>query len=92
MNSQMKKQMNSHTLRITADNQPTVMEKLLQVARYRGFIVTGMTMFPEEKDQLSIELSVKSDNSIEHLQYQLHKLIDINSICVNNNATKQNLA
>jgi acetolactate synthase II small subunit len=84
--------MNSHTLSITADNQPTVMEKLLQVARYRGFSVTGITMFPQENKQLAIELSIQSDNSIEHLQYQLQKLIDINHICVDNNATQQNLA
>jgi len=82
--------MTNHTLRITADNQPTVMEKLLQVTRYRGFIVTGMTMIPDtEQSKLTIELSVQSKNSIEHLQYQLHKLIDINAVEVNNNVQVQ---
>ena len=74
----------NHTLRITAENQPTVMEKLLQVTRYRGFIVTGMTMFPESDNALlTIELSVQSDNSIENLIYQLQKLIDITNIQIN---------
>lgn len=82
--------MTNHTLRITAENQPTVMEKLLQVTRYRGFIVTGMTMFPDtEQAKLTIELSVQSKNSIEHLQYQLHKLIDINAIEIKNNTQEQ---
>jgi len=73
----------NHTLRITAENQPTVMEKLLQVTRYRGFIVTGMTMFPEsDQSTLTIELTVQSKNSIEQLQYQLQKLIDITDIQV----------
>jgi len=77
----------SHTLRITAENQPTVMEKLLQVTRYRGFAVTGMTMHPSgENSLLTIELSVQSKNSIEQLQYQLHKLIDITDIKVDNSA------
>ncbi|PCI59030.1 MAG: acetolactate synthase 2 small subunit [Gammaproteobacteria bacterium] len=80
----------NHTLRITAENQPTVMEKLLQVTRYRGFIVTGMTMFPDtEQTKLTIELSVQSKNSIEHLQYQLHKLIDITDIAVNCTSSAQ---
>lgn len=82
--------MNSHTLRIHAQNQPTVMERLLQVTRYRGFAVTGMTMFPDpENAMLDIELSVRSDNSIEHLQHQLHKLIDISEVRVDNNALQQ---
>ncbi len=77
----------THTLRITAENQPTVMEKLLQVTRYRGFIVTGMTMFPEsDSSLLTIELSVQSDNSIEHLQYQLNKLIDVTAIKLDSDA------
>jgi len=77
----------NHTLRITAENQPTVMEKLLQVTRYRGFIVTGMTMFPEsDSSLLTIELSVQSDNSIEHLQYQLNKLIDITTVKLDSEA------
>lgn len=70
--------MNKHTLQITADNQPTVMEKLLQVTRYRGFTVTAMNMLPDEdRHQLDIELSVQSDHPIGQLQAQLHKLIDI---------------
>ena len=79
--------MNQHTLIIKAHDKPTVMEKLLQVARYRGFSVSGMTMFPSgESSMLNIELSVFSDNSIEKLKDQLNKLIDIKDISVDNAA------
>ncbi|NQY63532.1 MAG: acetolactate synthase 2 small subunit [Alteromonadaceae bacterium] len=76
--------MQQHTLRITAQDQPTVLERLLQVTRYRGFIVTGMTMFPSvDESVLDIELTVQSDKSIDHLHHQLNKLIDVSEISVN---------
>ena len=82
--------MNQHTLRITAHNQPTVLERLLQVTRYRGFSVTGMTMFPcNESNLLDIELSVSSEHSIEHLNHQLSKLIDINDVVIDDKSSQQ---
>ena len=77
--------MNQHTLRITAHNQPTVLERLLQVTRYRGFSVTGMTMFPcNESNLLDIELSVSSEHSI-----QLSKLFDINDVVIDDKSSQQ---
>ena len=81
--------MNQHTLRIQAYDQPTVMEKLLQVARYRGFTVTGMTMYPSDDKMLDIQLSVRSHHAIEQLQNQLNKLIDIANIKVDNSSSQQ---
>lgn len=82
--------MKTHTLKITAQQQPTVLEKLLQVARYRGFDVKGMTMFPNvDNAHLDIELSVSSAQSIDKLTVQLNKLYDINNITVA--ATEQQL-
>ena len=79
-----------HTLRITAHDQPTVLERLLQVTRYRGFLVTGMTMFPStDENILDIELTVQSDKSIEHLHHQLNKLIDISDVSVDSNISSQ---
>ena len=75
--------MQQHTLRITAQDQPTVLERLLQVTRYRGFIVTGMTMFGRvDESVLDIELTVQSEKSIDHLHNQLNKLIDVDGISV----------
>ena len=85
--------MQQHNLRITASKQDTVLERLLQVTRYRGFVVTGMTMFPSSDEQaLDIELSVRSDKSVEHLQHQLNKLIDIKQIKVDNIASQHCIA
>ena len=36
--------MQNHTLEVTADNQPTALERLLQVTRYRGFLVTDLSV------------------------------------------------
>ncbi|WP_448547130.1 acetolactate synthase 2 small subunit [Thalassotalea fusca] len=75
--------MTQHTLRISANDQPTVLERLLQVTRYRGFTVTGMTMFPSENsEKLDIELTVNSEQSIEHLHHQIHKLFDVEQVHV----------
>lgn len=82
--------MNQHTLKITASDQPTVLERLLQVTRYRGFVVTGMTMFPQEVgDELAIEISVRSEHSIDNLYHQLDKLFDIRDIRVDNTSSLQ---
>ena len=82
--------MNQHTLKITASDQPTVLERLLQVSRYRGFTVTGMTMFPSnESEQLDIELSVASEQPVANLEKQLNKLFDILDVNVENKETQQ---
>lgn len=82
--------MNQHTLKITASDQPTVLERLLQVSRYRGFTVTGMTMFPSDKsNQLNIELSVRSEQAISKLEQQLDKLFDILDVNVENSNSQQ---
>ena len=75
--------MKQHTLKITAQQQPTVLEKLLQATRYRGFVVKGMTMFQNvDSSLLDIELSVSSNQSIDKLTVQLNKLYDVNTIQV----------
>jgi acetolactate synthase II small subunit len=82
--------MNQHTLKIVANNQASVLERLLQVTRYRGFDVTSFTMFPRPEHALfDIELSVRSEQCIERLTLQLQKLIDIKTIEVNHSQTQQ---
>ncbi|OUS29505.1 acetolactate synthase 2 small subunit [Thalassotalea sp. 42_200_T64] len=85
--------MQQHNLTITARHQPVVLERLLQVTRYRGFNVVGMTMFPvSELDQLTIELSVVSDKSVDNLKNQLLKIIDIEQIKVEDQALQKFMA
>ena len=88
--------MTNHTIEITADNQPTVLERLLQVTRYRGFVVTNFTVVTTaEKDTLDIELivydpklkdqdaeksSANTSAGLQRLYHQLNKLFDIKQV------------
>ena len=85
--------MQQHNLTITAKQQPVVMERLLQVTRYRGFNVVGMTMFElTELGELTIKLSVVSDKPIDNLKNQLLKIIDIEQINVEDQALQKIMA
>ena len=81
--------MTNHTIEITADNQPTVLERLLQVTRYRGFVVTNFTVSTAAEDnQLDIKLTVNDpkgvaaipEAGIQRLYNQLNKLFDIKQV------------
>lgn len=81
--------MQRHTLEVTADNQPTVLERLLQVTRYRGFQVSDLSVSSEQSEQiLEIKMSVNQpsvdpaldQNGIERLYNQLNKLFDIKHV------------
>ena len=68
----------NHVLNITANNTPAVVERLLQVTRYRGYQLTGLEMKPRpDAHSLAITLSVSSDKPIHLLTSQLHKLYDV---------------
>ena len=88
--SSAKQLRSEHKLRISAAQQPTVLERILQVTRYRGFSVTDMTMFPErDTDQMAIEMTVSSEHPVTQLQLQLSKLFDINGIEIQDTALAQ---
>lgn len=81
--------MSQYKLKIVSKAQATVLERLLQVTRYRGFHVTSMTMFAGGHDEFDIQLSVVSDKSVENLKQQLLKIIDIERINVEDQAQQQ---
>ncbi|MEP1740064.1 MAG: acetolactate synthase 2 small subunit [Kangiellaceae bacterium] len=81
--------MQNHTLEVTADNQPTALERLLQVTRYRGFLVTDLSVATSNHEQhLEIKMSVNQpsvdplldQNGIQRLYNQLNKLFDIKHV------------
>ena len=80
--------MHQHTIKIAADNQPTVLERLLQVTRYRGFSIINFSVSSNTpKQQLDIELTVQStskpiseEHNIQRLYNQLNKLFDIKHV------------
>jgi len=80
--------MNSYTLIIMTDDKQVVLERILQVTRYRGFLIDGITAKVNTGNNVAtIELFVSSDRPISLLTDQINKLVDIKSVKVDNNAS-----
>lgn len=81
--------MNRYQLNITADDKQVVLERILQVARYRGFLINGINAQVNTQNNIGvIELLVSSERPIELLVDQINKLIDIKSVKVDNTAAQ----
>lgn len=73
--------MKRYELIITADDKQVVLERILQVTRYRGFLINGMDAKVNTGNHVAtIKLYVSSDRRIELLLDQINKLIDIKSV------------
>ena len=82
--------MNNHTLSILAYDNPTILERILQVTRYRGFAVTGLSAYSQVEGQLvAIELLVRSVREVHLLTSQLNKLIDVSEIKIHGAIAQQ---
>ena len=68
--------MNEYKLELIARHRPEVLERILRVARHRGFTVTTMEMTLIET-QVRLKITVKSDRTLDLLVSQLEKLPDI---------------
>ena len=81
--------MNHYQLNIKADDKQVVLERILQVARYRGFLISGINAKVNTGTNVGlIELYVKSERSIELLIDQINKLVDIIEVTVENDVTQ----
>ncbi|SLM65023.1 MULTISPECIES: acetolactate synthase 2 small subunit [Dickeya] len=70
--------MTHHQLSIQARYRPEVLERVLRVARHRGFQVCTMNMTQElSGDRVQIEMTVASQRPVDLLSTQLSKLLDI---------------
>lgn len=76
-------------IEIFADNQPTVLERLLQVTRFRGYPVSGLNVkTSDDGASLDIQLTVNlkecaeptRENEMQKLFNQLSKLFDIKHV------------
>ncbi len=77
--------MNHYQLLIHADDKQVVLERILQVTRYRGFLISGITASVNTGTNIgTIELMVRSSRPIELLVDQINKLIDIKDVKVDN--------
>jgi acetolactate synthase regulatory subunit len=80
----------SFSLNILAHHQTTILERLLQVIRYRGYHLKSLSVCSQQKKTLKIQLSIhcieasetKQKDEIKKLFHQLNKLWDIQSIRV----------
>ncbi|MCW8832922.1 MAG: acetolactate synthase 2 small subunit [Colwellia sp.] len=81
--------MNNYTLIIMVDDKQVVLERILQVTRYRGFLINGITAKVNTGNNVAtIELFVSSDRPISLLIDQINKLVDIKSVKVDNKASQ----
>ena len=65
-----------HQIDLTAQHRPEVLERILRIARHRGFTVTQMDMQLID-DKVRLKFTVKSDRTLELLVSQLEKLPDV---------------
>ncbi|MCJ8321646.1 MAG: acetolactate synthase 2 small subunit [Colwellia sp.] len=78
--------MNRYQLAIQVDDKQVVLERILQVTRYRGFLIDGINAKVNTGTHIGyIELFVRSDRPIELLVDQINKLIDIKDVKVTHN-------
>lgn len=79
-----------HCLDVEARNRPEVMERILRVVRHRGFRLHSLNMAVNKDDEnISIQLSVVSQRSIELLCSQLNKLPDVARVSVQQMTSQQ---
>ncbi|MDO6445239.1 acetolactate synthase 2 small subunit [Colwellia sp. 1_MG-2023] len=73
--------MNQYQLTIKADDKQVVLERILQVTRYRGFLIDGINAKVNTGTHIgTIILMVRSERSITLLVDQINKLIDIKEV------------
>jgi len=83
--------LNKYQLIIMADDKQVVLERILQVTRYRGFLINGMNAEVNTGNNVAtITMSVSSERPISLLIDQINKLIDIKGVQVDNSIEKTN--
>lgn len=76
---------NNYTLTIMVDDKQVVLERILQVTRYRGYLINGISAKVNTGNNIgTIELLVSSNRPISLLTDQINKLVDIKSVKVDN--------
>lgn len=76
--------LNKYQLIIMADDRQVVLERILQVTRYRGFLINGMNAEVNTGNNVAtITMDVSSERPISLLVDQINKLIDIKGVTVN---------
>lgn len=75
-----------HTvISLLVDQHPIAVERILQVTRYRGFNLVGLTLSPTSDSRQQISLEITSDRNSELLVNQLAKIYHVLELTVGAN-------
>ncbi|MCL1097580.1 acetolactate synthase 2 small subunit [Shewanella gelidii] len=66
-----------HALELELHQRPEVLERILRVARHRGFKIIKMNMRSTSDVDATMELEVDSERTVDLLSNQLTKLVDV---------------
>ena len=66
-----------HSLKLEVYNRPAILERILQVVRYRGYSLLNLNVVPNGMDMLTVSLTVDGLQPISKLTNQLNKLYDL---------------
>lgn len=70
----------NYQLELNLDNQPAVLERVLQTTRYRGFELKDMNVELTDQNSLRLLMTVSGQHPINILTTQLNKLYDLASL------------
>lgn len=79
-----------HSLKLEVNNKPAILERVLQVIRYRGYDLISLQVIPQGMDMLTVLLTVDGTQPVSKLTNQLNKLYDLSRIIHLNLAQSDN--
>jgi|GEM_PF-1462316 len=79
-----------HSLKLEVYNKPAILERVLQVIRYRGYELVSLQVIPQGMDMLTVLVTVDSEQPLYKLTNQLNKLYDLTRIINLNLFTAEN--
>ncbi len=79
-----------HRLKLEVNNKPAILERVLQIIRYRGYDLISLKVVPQGMDMLTVLLTVDGTQPISKLTNQLNKLYDLTRIINLNLAQSEN--
>lgn len=69
-----------HSLKLEVNNKPAILERVLQVVRYRGYELISLQVIPDGMDMLTVLITIDGVQPVSKLTNQLNKLYDLSSI------------
>lgn len=66
-----------HSLKLEVYNKPAILERVLQVIRYRGYNLISLQVIPDGMDMLTVLITIDGMQPVSKLTNQLNKLYDL---------------